>query len=132
MIGAAKELIEATAKLVLIELNLPVPPNADIGALTKLCLTELRLRPELVAPTTKGAEAMIRVLGGLTQIANGLAELRNLGYGTGHGQGRRIGGIGTRHAELAARAAIAYASFVLDTFADPSAPWRRTGRVQEP
>jgi hypothetical protein len=28
------------------------------------------------------------------------------------------------HAELAARSAVAYATFILDTIVDPEAPWR--------
>jgi hypothetical protein len=67
---------------------------------------------------------MVEILGGLTQIPHGLAQLRNEGYGTGHGRASRISGIRPRHADLAARAAIAYASFVLETIADPEAPWR--------
>jgi hypothetical protein len=72
----------------------------------------------------KGADTIVRILGGLTNIPSGLAELRNAGYGTGHGQSRRISGIKERHAELAARAAITYSSFMLDTIDDPDAPWR--------
>jgi Abortive infection C-terminus len=69
---------------------------------------------------------MKHILGGLGQIAAGMAELRNL-YGTGHGRGQRIKGLKTRHAEFAARAAIAYTAFVLDTVNDPTAPWRSGG-----
>jgi hypothetical protein len=67
----------------------------------------------------------MRILGGQAQTAPGLAELRNLGYGTGHGQGRRIKGLKRRHAELAARSAITFAAFVLDTLHDEDAPWRK-------
>jgi hypothetical protein len=123
MIGAAKELIEATAKYVLLTLDVPIDPNADIGELSKAALAELHLRPESLAPTSKGVDSMKRILGGLGQIAAGMAELRNQ-YGTGHGRGTRVGGLQARHAEFAARAAVAYAAFVLDTLADPAAPWR--------
>jgi hypothetical protein len=66
----------------------------------------------------------VRILSGLTNIPAGLAELRNAGYGTGHGHARRISGIKERHAELAARAAVTYSTFMLDTITDPEAPWR--------
>lgn len=128
MIGAAKELVEATAKHVLLELGEEVPATADLPALSKLALKKLKLHPEGVAPTAKGAEVMMRVLGSLGQAAGGLAELRNLGYGTGHGAGRRIKGIKRRHAEFAARAAIAFTTFVLDTLNDQDAPWRKATR----
>ena len=123
MIGAAKELIEATAKYVMLSLNIPIDPNADVAGLSKDALSQLSLRPQSLAPTSKGVESMKRVLGGLGQIAAGMAELRNL-YGTGHGRGQRVKGLQPRHAEFAARAAVAYAAFVLDTLADPTAPWR--------
>jgi hypothetical protein len=125
MIGAAKELVEATIKHVLHETGEEIPDNADVPALSKRALAKLRLHPEAIAPTTKGAEVMVRILGGLAQTAAGLAELRNLGYGTGHGQDGRIVGLRRRHAEFAARSAIAYVTFVLDTLNDPEAPWRR-------
>lgn len=131
MIGAAKELVEATAKHVLRETGEEIPSNADLPALNKRALARLKLNPEVIAPTTKGAEVMTRILGGLAQSAGGLAELRNLGYGTGHGHDRRIAGIRRRHAEFAARSAIAYATFVLDTLNDPEAPWRRDAPIAE-
>jgi hypothetical protein len=124
MIGAAKELVEATAKHVLLELGEEPPPNSDLATLSKLALKKLNLHPEAIAPTTPGAHTMVRILGSLGQTAGGLAELRNLGYGTGHGTGRRVHGLTRRHAEFAARAAITYTSFVLDTLHDPDAPWR--------
>lgn len=127
MIGAAKELVEATAKHVLLELGEEVPPDADLPALSKLALKKLNLHPEAIAPTTKGAEVMRRILGSLGQTATGLADLRNMGYATGHGAGRRVRGLAPRHAEFAARAATTYTSFELDTLHDPEAAWRGGG-----
>lgn len=128
LIGAAKDLVEATAKYVLLTLEVPLDRNADVAALSKRALASLGLHPEAIAPTAKGADPMKRILGGLGQIAAGLAELRNLGYGVGHGQGRRVAGLQQRHAEFAARSATAYAAFVLDTLSDPKAPWRTKAR----
>jgi len=125
MIGAAKELVEATVKHVLLELDSEVPENEDLPALTKKALTKLGLHPTVIAPTAKGAEIMKRILEGQARTAPGLAELRNLGYGTGHGQGRRVKGLKRRHAELAARSAITFTAFVLDTLHDEDAPWRK-------
>jgi hypothetical protein len=82
MIGAAKELVEATIKHVLRETGEEVPDSADLPALNKRALAKLKLHPNAIAPTTKGAEVMVRILGGLAQTAADLAELRNLGYGT--------------------------------------------------
>lgn len=124
LIGAAKDLVEATAKHVLLTLEVTFDRNADVAALSKQALASLGLHPDLIAPTAKGADPMKRILGGLGQIAAGIAELRNMGYGVGHGQGRRVAGLQQRHAEFAARSAIAYVAFVLDTLEDPNAPWR--------
>lgn len=123
-VGAAKELVEATIKFALTELDEAYVPSDDLPALAKHLHRRLRLDPKAIAPTTRGADTIIRILGGLTAVPHGLAELRNAGYGTGHGQVSRIAGLKPRHAELAARAATAYAGFILDTLADPEAPWR--------
>lgn len=124
-IGAAKDLVESTIKFGLDELGESYGPKEDIGPLAKRLHARLRVDPSAIAPTVVGAETMVRILGGLTNIPAGLAELRNAGYGTGHGRARRIAGIKERHAELAARSAVAYATFILDTITDPDAPWRR-------
>ena len=123
-IGAAKELVEATIKYALGQLAEAHDANEDIPALARQLHKRLRLDPKAIAPTTKGADTITRILGGLTNIPQGLAELRNAGYGTGHGQATRISGIKPRHADLAVRTAVAYAGFVLDTVNDPDAPWR--------
>jgi hypothetical protein len=125
-IGAAKDLVEATIKFGLDELGEAYGAKDDIGPLAKRLHARLRVDPSAIAPTVAGADTMVRILGGLTNIPAGLAELRNAGYGTGHGRARRISGIKDRHAELAVRAAVAYATFILDTITDPGAPWRRS------
>jgi hypothetical protein len=124
LIGAAKELVEATAKYVLLQLGEEVGSKDDMPALSKRALMRLKMHPDAIAPTTKGAEVMVRILAGLSAIAAGMAELRNMGYGTGHGRGNRVAGLAQRHAEFCARSAVAYATFLLDTLGDPSAPWR--------
>jgi hypothetical protein len=126
-IGAAKDLVEAAAKHVLTEFGDPVSPNSDVAALSKQALHALHLHPGAIAPTAKGSAETKRMLAGLHQIAVGLAELRNEGYGTGHGRGRRIPRIKRRHADFVARSAIAYTEMVLDTLHDPDAPWHQKG-----
>ncbi|QXU56521.1 abortive infection family protein (plasmid) [Rhodococcus ruber] len=63
-------------------------------------------------------------LGGALSIAIGVAELRNA-YGTGHGRDRRPTGLGPRHGHLAVNAAYLWCQLMLDTLADPRAPWRK-------
>lgn len=123
-IGAAKELIESTTKLVLVTLEVPFNDRADVPALVRQAQAALALHPDSLAPNTKGAESVKKILGGLSGIAIGVAELRNL-YGTGHGKAQRTRGLGPRHAQMAVDAASTYCRALLATLADPNAPWRR-------
>lgn len=70
---------------------------------------------------------MKKILGSVMTVAIGVAELRNRGYGTGHGAtGARVG-IHARHAHLAVNAASTRCQLMIDTLADPKAPWRIQG-----
>lgn len=122
-IGAAKQLVEATAKVVLHERGLPVDDNATVPDLVKAAQQALRLHPSAVQPGPDGADALKKILGGVSAIAIGLAELRNRGYGSGHGQARAPAGLGPRHARLAVNAATTWCQLLLDTLADSAAPW---------
>ena len=123
-IGTAKELIESTAKTVLLETGVEIDDKADLPALINRAQKALGLHPSSVGPGPDGTDAVKRILGGLTSIAIGLGELRNRGYGTGHGPGGERVGLVPRHARLAVNAAMTWCSIVLDTLADPDAPWR--------
>ena len=72
-----------------------------------------------------GSDDVRCILGAVTTIANGLAELRNRGLGTGRGPASARGGLGSRHAHLAVNAALTWCQLMLDTLADPEAPWRK-------
>jgi hypothetical protein len=115
-ISGAKALIEATTKLTLHELGEPVDERADLPALIKRAQKALGLHPEVLAPDAKGAEVIKRVLSGLSQIAVGVAELRNL-YGPDHGRSRPVTGLGPRHAHLAVGTATTYCRMLLETLA---------------
>ncbi|MFB6398330.1 abortive infection family protein [Polymorphospora lycopeni] len=122
-IGSAKELVEATAKTVLEELGVPFEDKtAKLPQLIDRAQRELGLHPQTAAPGPDGSQAVKRILGGLSGIALGLGELRNEGWGTGHAARRT--GLRPRHGYLAVGAAHTWCQVVLDTLADPSAPWR--------
>ncbi len=123
-IGSAKELIESTAKVVLIERGQLVDEKADLPELTRAAQLALELHPS-DATGPDGSEGVRRILGAVTTIPNGLAELRNRGHGTGHGPATARVGLRPRHAHLAVNAAITWCQLMLDTLADPEAPWRR-------
>lgn len=122
-IGAAKELVESTCKLVLKELDEPYESKWDVARLTKTAQKSLGLHPDVLAGDAANVEAVRAVLGALSGIAVGLAQLRN-SAGTGHGR-ERPSSLGSRHAHLAVGAAATYCRFLLETLAAPSAPWRR-------
>jgi hypothetical protein len=122
-IGTAKELVESTAKTVLQERGTHVNDKDDLPTLVKQAQEALGLHPATGQPGPDSSGAVKRILGGLTSIAAGLGELRNL-YGTGHGpKGKRVG-LRPRHAQLAVNAAMTWCSVILDTLADDEAPWR--------
>jgi len=131
-IGSAKELVESTAKVVLRELGYEPDPKDDLPALVTRAQTLLGVHPAGHTTGPDGSDAVRRILGGAITVATGLAELRNRGYGTGHGPAGPRTGLGPRHARLAVGAARLWCDFVLDTLADPAAPWRKTATTPSP
>jgi len=126
-IGAAKQFIEATAKVVLTERNEPFDEKADVPELVKRSQQSLKLHPYSLGsggPAIDGTDALKKILGGVSAIAIGIAEFRNK-RGSGHGQVRTPSGLGIRHAHLAVNAAITWCQLLLDTLADPAAPWHK-------
>ena len=113
-IGTAKELIETCCKTILAERGKPVSGTPDVSTLTKETLKELKLVPEGVPDTARGADVIKRLLSNLGTIGNGLAELRGL-YGTGHGKHGSSAGLTARHAKLAVGAASTLAVFLFET-----------------
>jgi hypothetical protein len=71
------------------------------------------------APGPDGGDVVKKILGSVSGIAIGLAELRNRDYGTGHGPATSPVGLGARHAHLAVNAAFTWCQLMLDTLADP-------------
>lgn len=124
-IGAAKELMESTAKIVLRDLGEPVDETgSDVPKLVQRAQAALGLRAGAAQPGPDGSEAVKRTLGGLASVALGIVELRNRGFGSGHGPTVRPVGLRPRHAHLAVGAAHTWCRMMLDTLADPEAPWR--------
>lgn len=124
-IGSGKELVESTAKVVLIERGRPVNEKDDLPALTRAAQEALGLHPTSTTPGpdgSDGSDAVKKILGAVSTIATGLGELRNRGYGTGHGPAAARVGLRARHAHLAVNAAVTWCQLLLDTLADPDAP----------
>lgn len=123
-VGSAKELIESTAKTVLLERGKTVDEKDDLPALISKAQRALDLHPSTTTPGPDGSDAVKKILGAVMAITIGVAELRNRGYGTVHGATRARVGLHAHHAHLAVNAAITWCQLMLDTLADPSAPWR--------
>ncbi|WP_234025778.1 MULTISPECIES: abortive infection family protein [Streptomyces] len=124
-IGAAKQLIEATAKTALRELAIEIDSNAALPSLINTVQKSLKLDAASAPAGPDGSKAIRKVLSGAINIAVGVAELRNQGFGSGHGQASAPSGLGVRHARLTVNAAVTWCELILDTLADPAAPWRK-------
>lgn len=123
VVGAVKELIEATAKTVLEHVGETFAKDADLPALLSQTQDVLGLSVCGVDGAIDSSTAIKKVLGGLKGIAIGITELRNA-EGSGHGRAR-ASNLVSRHARLAVNAGRAWCEIVIDTFGDPAAPWRR-------
>jgi len=113
-ISSAKALIEATTKTVLSELGEEYDERADVPALVRAAQKALQLHASSLAPTSKGSETVKRILSNLSQLAVGIAELRNE-FGLDHGRSAPTVGLGPRHAHLAVGAAATYCRMLLET-----------------
>lgn len=119
-IGTAKEMVETCCKHIADALSIQLPANPDMPDLVKAVLKALKLVPEGIPEASKGADTIKRTLSNLSQITQGLAELRKL-YGTGHGRSSTHRGLSARHARLAVSAAAAFVEFAVSTYKARSA-----------
>lgn len=124
-IGSAKELIESTAKLVLFETGYQITGREELPELVKLAQEQLQVHPTQAKVGPDGTGPVRKILGASITITTGVTELRNAGFGTGHGGAAPRSGLGPRHARLTVNAARTWCEFILDTLADEKAPWRQ-------
>lgn len=113
-IGTAKDFLETTCKTILSDHNIKYDTSWAITKLAKETRKVLRLIPDNIPASAKGADIIGRLLANLGAIAQGIAELRNL-YGTGHGKHGKAKSLGSRHARLAVGTSSAIAVFFLET-----------------
>lgn len=114
-IGSAKDLVESCCKTIMDNVGKQVPTGTKLPTLVKMTLSELKLTPTSIPNSAKAAEEIKKVLGSLASITNGVAALRNL-YGTGHGRAGSYKGLEARHAKLVVISAIAFVTFVTETY----------------
>ena len=119
-VGTAKDMVETVCKTILEE-RTGTSSSKDLPSLVRAVAKELSLLPESIPSNAKGSDAIRRLLSNLNQVAQGLAELRNL-YGSGHGRDGRFVGIQPRHAKLAVGAATTLSLFLLETHLERGLP----------
>jgi hypothetical protein len=112
-IGTAKELVEGICWRILEARQARPEGSPDLPKLVRLVAEDLRLLPDH-AEGTRDPDAIRKILGSLSTVVGGIAELRN-SYGTGHGR-TRSSGLGPRHAKLAVGAASTLAVFLFETY----------------
>ncbi|MFP9113092.1 abortive infection family protein [Flavobacterium sp. RHBU_3] len=114
-IGLAKELIETCCKSILQELGLEYDKNWDLIKLMKETTKLLKLTPDNIPNEVKAAASIKQILGSLSSVVHGIAEVRNE-YGSGHGKDSKFIGLQPRHAKLAVGAASTLAIYLLETY----------------
>lgn len=122
-VSVAKDLVESTAKLVLRERGFSYSAKEDLPALVARAQKSLKLHAAGVEPDNEEARALKTILGSLTNLTQGVTELRNK-VGVGHGRESVPAWVRPRHARLAAGAAVTWCNLMLETLGDPDAPWR--------
>lgn len=115
-IGTAKEMVETCCKTLLEKAGETDFPNDDFPKLVRRTVKQLSLTRDDIPETARGAETIKNILSNLSAVTGGMNELRNL-YGTGHGRHGGYRGLEQRHARLAVACAIAFVTFIADTFA---------------
>lgn len=115
-IGSSKELLETVLKAVLGLHGTGSETRLDIPKLVKKADIALGLDAAGVRGNDPGASHRRKMLGSLSTIVNSAAELRNAGFGTGHGVSRGpVLDLAT--ARLVVAAAVALATFYIEAHA---------------
>lgn len=122
-VSVAKDLVESTAKLVLRDRGEIYSDKEDLPPLVSRAQQALGLHAAGVPGDNDEAKALKTILGSLTRLTQGVTELRNK-VGVGHGRASIPSWVRPRHARLAAGAAVTWCNLMLETLADPDAPWR--------
>ncbi len=113
-IGVAKELIETCCKSIFEERDLEYDKNWDLTKLMKATTKLLKLTPEDISNEAKASSSIKQILGSLSSVVQGIAEIRNE-FGSGHGKNGKFIGLQPRHAKLAVGSASTLAIYLLET-----------------
>jgi hypothetical protein len=121
-VSTAKALIESTAKCVLTARGQSYARAAKVPALVNAAQESLGLAPKSVSDEDR---ALRQALQSLITLTQSVTELRN-SVGIDHGAEEVPRWVRPRHARLVVGAAQVWCQLMLETLADPDAPWRRS------
>lgn len=121
-VSTAKALIESTAKCVLTARGQSYTRAAKVPALVNAAQESLGLAPKSVSDEDR---ALRQALQSLVTLTQSVTELRN-SVGIDHGAEEVPKWVRPRHARLVVGAAQVWCQLMLETLADPDAPWRRS------
>lgn len=121
-VSTAKALIESTAKCVLTARGQSYTRAAKVPALVNAAQESLGLAAKSVNDEDR---ALRQALQSLVTLTQSVTELRNR-VGIDHGAEEVPRWVRPRHARLVVGAAQVWCQLMLETLADPDAPWRRS------
>jgi hypothetical protein len=110
-IGAAKRLIESTAKIILVRAGVSVGRSPRVPDLVEKAMQSVG------AWSTTKPRHVLEMMDSLKALACSVNRLRNEA-GDGHGGVTAVTGVDDRDSRLAVRAAIAWCAYLLDALAD--------------
>lgn len=113
-IGVAKELIETACKSIFKSRQEEYNKNWDLSKLMRETTKLLKITPDDISNEAKAAKSIRQILGSLSAVVQGIAEVRNE-YGSGHGKDSSFKGLQPRHAKLAVGASSTLAIYLLET-----------------
>lgn len=114
-IGKAKELMETCCKTILTEQGILYNKDISLPKLMKETCKSIGLSAEDLKRDSQSYKIAAQILGNFSNIAYGMAELRNL-YGDGHGKEIDFQPLPPRYANLAVGASITAVQFLWDTY----------------
>lgn len=123
-VSTAKALIESTAKCVLTARDQSYSRAANVPKLVNAAQESLGLDAKSVSDEDA---ALRRALQSLVTLTQSVTEIRNQ-VGIDHGAEEVPTWVRPRHARLVVGAAQVWCQLMLETLADPSAPWHRAAR----
>lgn len=121
-VSTAKALIESTAKCVLPARGQTYSRTANVPKLVNAAQESLGLAAKSVSDEDR---ALRQALQSLVTLTQSVTEIRNQ-VGIDHGAEAVPQWVRPRHARLVVGAAQVWCQLMLETLADPGAPWRRS------